>query len=173
MTSEMISTARLRLRSPIQSDLKTLYQQIFADAEVMRFVLGGAPFTIDRAAEFFASAFDHEETGFKLGVLVEKENEEIVGFSGLMESHALGQKEYEIGFVLSRSAWGKGFATEIGQGQLRYGFEVAGCSRLLAQVAAENVRSVAALERIGMSFHSGVVTEGRGPRQIYVAYRPA
>ncbi len=172
MPKEIISTARLTLRSPVSSDLQILFNRIFSDAEVMRFVFGGKPFTADRTAEFFASAFDHGQTGVKLGVLVEKGSEEIIGFSGLMECQALGEKEYEIGFVLSRSAWGKGYATEIGRGQLEHGFNAVGCTRLLAQVAPENARSIAALERIGMSFHSSVVTESRGPRQVYVGYPP-
>ncbi len=173
MITEIISTPRLSLRSPVRSDINALHERVFSDAEVMRFVLDGAPFTQDRTNEFFASAFDHNSTGLKLGVLVEKASSEIIGFSGLMACRVLGENEHEIGFVLSRSAWGKGYAAEIGHGQLKYGFGVVGCARLLAQVAPENAHSIAALEKIGMTFHSSVQSEGRGSRQVYVAYRQA
>lgn len=135
----------------------------------MRFVFGGTPFTFDRAVKFFASAFDFEATGLKLGVLVVKDSSEIIGFSGLIACGALEEEDYEIGFVLSHSAWGKGYATEIGLGQLEYGFGTVGCKRLLAQVAPENTRSIAVLEKIGMTFHSNTNTAGRGPRKIYIA----
>ena len=170
MATEIISTQRLSLRSPIPSDLEILYERIFSDDRVMRFVFGGVSLSRDRASEFFASAFDCEATGRKLGVLVEKDSLEIIGFSGLIACSALGEKDYEIGFVLARAAWGNGYATEIGFGQLEYGFSTLGCKRLLAQVATENARSIAVLRKIGMTFHSSMLTEGRGPRQIYVAH---
>jgi RimJ/RimL family protein N-acetyltransferase len=139
----------------------------------MRFVFGGVPLTTNQTSEFFASAFDHEATGLKLGVLVEKDSLEVVGFSGLIVCSALNEKDYEIGFVLAQSFWGKGYATEIGHGQIDYGFNKVECKRLLAQVAPTNVRSIAVLKKIGMVFHSTNVTEGRGLRQVYIAYNKA
>ncbi len=151
-------------------DLDLLYERVFSDCEVMRFVLGDAAFDREQSAKFFASAFDHQATGLKLGVLIEKSNSEIIGFSGLMACSVLGENDYEIGFVLSRAAWGKGYATEIGRGQLNYGFGTVGCTRLLAQVAPENDRSIAALKKIGMVFYRSVESAGRGTRHIYVAH---
>jgi len=172
MATEIIATQRLSLRSPKSGDLEILHERIFADARVMRFVFGGAPLTFERASEFFDSAFDREGAGLKLGVLIEKESSDIIGFSGLIACGALNEADYEIGFVLARSAWGKGYATEIGWGQLAYGFGTVGCKRLLAQVAPENARSIAVLQKIGMAFHSQAIAAGRGPRQIHIAYPP-
>ena len=152
------------------SDLEILHERIFSDAQVMRFVFGGVPLTARQTSEFFASALDHDATGLKLGVLVEKDSSEVAGFSGLIECSALNEKDYEIGFVLARSFWGKGYATEIGRGQLDYGFSKVGCDRLLAQVAPANTRSINVLKKIGMVLHSTNVTEGRGLRQIYIAF---
>ena len=170
MATEIISTQRLNLRSPVADDLEELYKRVFSDAQVMRFVFGGVPLNFSQASEFFASAFDHDATGLKLCVLVEKDSSEIIGFSGLIACSSLDTEDYEIGFVLSRSSWGKGYATEIGLGQLDYGFGTVGCNRLLAQVAPENNRSIAVLKKIGMIYHSNVHTKGRGLRKIYVAY---
>jgi RimJ/RimL family protein N-acetyltransferase len=137
----------------VAGDFQKLYECVFSDADVMRFVLGGVALAEDQARSLFASAFDHEGTGLKLGTLVERAGGDIIGFSGLMECSALGAKDYEIGFVLRRAAWGRGYATEIGQGQLEYGFNVVGCARLLAQVAPENRNSIATLNKIGMAYH--------------------
>ncbi|MEM1370054.1 MAG: GNAT family N-acetyltransferase, partial [Cyanobacteria bacterium P01_H01_bin.15] len=137
MATEIISTQRLSLRGPLTGDLEKLHERIFSDALVMRFVFGGVPLTLDQTSKFFTLAFDHDATGLKLCVLVEKASSEIIGFSGLIACDALNTEDYEIGFVLSRSVWGKGYATEIGLGQLDYGFRAVGCERLLAQVAPE------------------------------------
>lgn len=147
-----------------------MHDRIFSDPEVMRFVFGGAPLTKARSQEFFESAFDFEETGLKLGVLLEKKTAEIVGFSGLLACTVLGASDYEIGFVLSRTAWGKGFATEIGRGQLKYGFEEIGCTRLLAQVAPENTASIAVLKKIGLAYQQTIESAGRGQRQLFAAH---
>jgi RimJ/RimL family protein N-acetyltransferase len=104
-------------------------------------------------------------------VLEERATVEIIGFAGLIACDALGVHDYEIGFVLARTAWRKGYATEIGHAQLRYGFETVGCARLLAQVSPDNARSITALERVGMRHHAIVETRGRGLRRVYVAER--
>lgn len=169
MTLELISTARLSLRCPDAKDGQSLYDNVFSDAAVMRFVFEGLPFTQQRAAEFFGSAFDHEKSGLKLGVLSERRTSAVIGFAGLMACATLGEHDYEIGFVLAHSACGKGYATEIGIAQLEYGFRTTGCNRLLAQVDPGNHPSVNVLRKIGMTFHSTVKTEGRGVRDIYFA----
>lgn len=168
--TEIITTQRPILRTPVSGDLETLHQRIFSDKQVMRFVFGGIPLTLDRVSEFFDANFARKATGHGLGVLVEKNSSEVVGFSGLIPCNALAEKDYEIGFVLARSFWGQGYATEIGYGQLNYGFGKLGCKRLLAQVAPQNIRSIAVLKKIGMSLHSETVTEGRGLRQIFIIH---
>lgn len=172
-TTEIISTARLILRTPKAGDLDVLYEKVFSDAEVMRFVFEGEPYTRERASEFFAANFDHEATGLKLCVLEERASSQIIGFSGLLECRVLGEKDYEIGFVLARSAWSKGYAQEIGRGQLDHGFSKVECTRLLAQVAPENGKSISVLENIGMVPYDGppVQSKSRGERKLYVAYR--
>ncbi len=72
--------------------------------------------------------------------------------------------------MLARSFWGQGYATEIGYGQLNYGFGKLGCKRLLAQVAPQNIRSIAVLKKIGMLLHGETITEGRGLRQIFIIH---
>lgn len=118
MATEIIATSRLSLRASVPSDLALLHMHVFSDAEVMRYVLTGVPLTLNQAEDFFDSSFDHHGTGRRLGVLVERSTQAVIGFSGLMPCQALGAEDYELGFVLSRQAWAKGYATEIGFGRL-------------------------------------------------------
>ena len=112
--------------------------------------------------------FDHHASGKKLGVLIERATAQVIGFAGLLQCDVLGGPDYELGFVLRRSAWGRGYATEIGRGQLEYGFGTLGLGRLLALVSPKNSASITVLEKIGMKFHSTVVNDQRGDRQVYV-----
>jgi len=71
--------------------------------------------------------------------------------------------------VLRRSAWGQGYATEIGRGQLHYGFGVLGLKRLLALVSPANQASMTVLRKIGMKFDRSINDADRGDRDIFVA----
>lgn len=165
---DVISTERLILRSAHSSDLDRLFEIVFSNAEVMQHAFYGKTFDKAEAATFFEDNFDFAGSGIGLGVLTLKDTGEIIGFSGLLPCSALGEKDYEIGFVLGRDYWGKGYATEIGQAQIKFGFEVIACDRLLGVVLPENAASKAALVKSGMVYHSMVETETRGKREVYV-----
>ena len=168
---DIIVTNRLVLRSACDSDLGPLHDIVFSDPKVMAQAFEGKPLSRNKSAKFFASSFDHDGNGKQLGVLTLKDSATIIGFAGLLECPVLGQKDYEIGFVLGRDYWGNGYATEIGQAQIEYGLELSGCSRLLAFVAPENKASISALVKIGMIHHSTVDTKDRGTREIYIVQR--
>jgi RimJ/RimL family protein N-acetyltransferase len=124
-----------------------------------------------QSKEFIDRNFDHDASGKGFAVLVEQATGQLIGFAGLLPCDVLGTPDYEIGVVLRRSAWGRGYATEIGRGQLEYGFRAFGLQRLLAQVSPQNNASIAVLKKIGMKFHSSVLNSERGDRQVYVAQK--
>jgi ribosomal-protein-alanine N-acetyltransferase len=168
---DIIVTNRLVLRSACDSDLGSLHDIVFSDPEVMTQAFSGKPLSKSESANFFATSFDHDGNGKQLGVLTLKGTATIIGFAGLLECPVLGQKDYEIGFVLGRDYWGFGYATEIGQAQIEYGLELSGCSRLLAFVAPENKASLSALLKIGMIHQSTVETKDRGTKEVYIVQR--
>jgi ribosomal-protein-alanine N-acetyltransferase len=170
---EIIATERLVLRTPLSSDLGVLYEHVISDSEVMRHAFAGRPFSSAETAKFFDEQFDHGGSGRKLGVLVERPSAAVIGFAGLLPCDVLGEADYEIGFVLRRSAWRRGYGTEIGFAQLNYGFNALDCRRLLAQASPENRASIATLRKLGMHFHSAVDNEERGNRLLKPRARPA
>lgn len=165
---EIIVTSRLVLRSPLPSDWQPLHEYVLSDPEVMKLAFAGQPMSPEQAKEFFDRNFDHEASGRKIGVLAERATAEVIGFAGLLRCDVLGGPDYELGYVLRQSAWGKGFATEIGRGQIDYGLNALGLKRLLALVSPKNTASIAVLAKIGMKFHSTVQNDQRGERQVYV-----
>jgi RimJ/RimL family protein N-acetyltransferase len=172
MPAEILRTPRLSLRSPAASAFDVLYARVLSDADVMRFVFRGGALSRADAAAFFQSEFDHAGSGRGLGTLVEKPSGEIVGFAGLIPCKALGSEDHEFGFVLARRFSGKGYATEIGRGQIDYGFGVLGCRRLLALVSPANAASIATVLKLGMRHHSNVSSAERGERRVYVIDAP-
>jgi RimJ/RimL family protein N-acetyltransferase len=166
-----IETLRLLLRPPQPDDLAPLLAGVFADAEVMRYVNAGAALCAADAAAFFTTKLDVEATGRKPGVVVDKATAAVIGYAGPMACCALGTDDIEIGFVLARSAWGRGYGSELGRAQLDHAFGTLRCARVLALAAPGNAASIATLLKIGMRFDRAVDLPGRGARNVYVAVR--
>eukprot|EP00567_Pseudictyota_dubia_P006316 CAMPEP_0197435482 /NCGR_PEP_ID=MMETSP1175-20131217/3062_1 /TAXON_ID=1003142 /ORGANISM="Triceratium dubium, Strain CCMP147" /LENGTH=181 /DNA_ID=CAMNT_0042964527 /DNA_START=405 /DNA_END=950 /DNA_ORIENTATION=- len=173
-TRDVITTERLVLRSAQPDDIHELFRVVFSDAQVMSqaFRNDHVMASKEDAIDFFDDHFDFGGTGKALGVLCLKETGEVIGFSGLLRCDVFGEDDdYEIGFVLGRDYWGKGYATEIGKAQVMYGLGEAGCSRLLGVVRADNIASKKALSKSGMAYHSTRETSDRGEREIFVVER--
>lgn len=166
----LLETPRLRLRAPLPTDLPLLQARVFADAEVMQHVDAGGALDAARAAAVFAT-MDHEGTGRAPGVLVEKERGTVIGYAGPRGCTVLGAEDFEIGFVLARSAWGRGYGREIGRAQVDHVLGALGCPRVLALAAPANTRSVATLLALGFAFVCRVDVSARGPRNVYAALR--
>ena len=68
----------------------------------------------------------------------------------------------EVGWILHRDHWGKGYGTEMGEALLKFGFEEHGLHRIIALCDVENIGSSRIMEKIGMR------REG-----LFYDYRPA
>lgn len=168
----LIDSERLFVRRPRQEDFDILHQEVLSDVEVMRVAFQGPLSDRDKAFDFFSNVLDHDATGRKPGTLIERSTNDVIGFAGPLLCSVLGALDYEIGFVLARHAWGRGYASEIGRAQIEYGFTKLGLDRVLAQVSPENAASIRVLERLGMQLCTTTKTSDRGARLVYVIDRP-
>ena len=163
----VLTTPRLVLRAICESDLPELHRKIFSVPDVMRYVFDGIALSDVESAAFVHEHFNSGGDKAGLCTLVEKVSDEVVGFAGLKPCTALDADDFEIGFVLAREAWGKGFASEIGHAQLAFGFQELGCQRLLALARPENISSIRTIEKLGMRHVKDLAVDGRGPRRVY------
>ena len=167
MPQDIFSTSRLVLRATVDEDIALLHEGVFSDPDVIRYVFSGRQFSRDESAAFVRARFNFAGADVGLSTLTERASGDVIGFSGLIRCNALGEEDLELGFVLAKRAWGNGYATEIGQAQIDFGFNHLRCSRLLALVDSENIRSINVLERLGLQHESDVAVEGRGQRRVY------
>lgn len=63
-----------------------------------------------------------------------------------------------IGYVVSRDYWGKGFATEVANGILSFGFGQLNFHRISTDCDVENIASIRVLEKIGMT-REGIIRD--------------
>jgi ribosomal-protein-alanine N-acetyltransferase len=80
----------------------------------------------------------------------------------------------EVGWRLAARYWGHGYATEGARGALAYGFDVARLDEIVSFTAVTNARSVAVMERLGMTrvgeFQHPGLHRGH-PLRLHVLYR--
>jgi len=163
----ILATPRLILRTAIEPDIRVMWERVLGDSEVMRYVFQGGPMTFERTSEVMRKFFTFGETLTGIAILTEKPADEIIGFAGLFPCAALGEDDFEIGFVLARQAWGRGIATEIGEAQLAFGFDQLNCTRLLGLADPQNGPSIHALRKLGMRFLNDVMEPGRANRSVF------
>lgn len=163
----ILTTPRLRLRATREDDIPALHARVLGDPAVMRHAFGGAAMAHGEAEAFVRAQFNFSNEAIGLSTLVEAAGGEVIGFAGLNRCDVLGADDLEIGFVLARRAWGRGFASEIGAAQLALGFGRLKRARLLALAAPDNAASIRVLEKLGMAPVADVESPGRGARRVF------
>jgi len=166
---------RVRLRGWREDDLEP-FAALNADPVVMEHF----PATLTRG-ESDAMVRDRvvphfEQRGFGLWAVEIPGSTAFAGFVGLQAPtfEAWFTPCVEIGWRLARPYWGAGYATEAASLALGFGFERAGLDEIVSFTAPVNVRSVAVMERLGMTrageFEHPRLPAGH-PLRLHVLYR--
>ncbi len=147
--TEIRRTQRLRLRTFTPADLP-LYAALNADPPVAD-MLGG-PLTraeSDGIAEWANERWAEEGLG-----LLAVERLADGAFLGMCGLHHLKAPpdDVEIGWRLAHEHWGHGYATEAARAWLAYGFLTLGLDRIISVTDEPNVRSLAVMARLGLTF---------------------
>jgi RimJ/RimL family protein N-acetyltransferase len=147
VVTELI-TERLELRPWREDDLNE-YAAIVSDPEVGRYV-GGSQ---DRATAWrqIAIFIGHRELrGWTSSAVVERASGQLLGRGGLWQPE--GWPGVEVGWILGRSAWGRGYASELGLAVRDYAFGQLGIPHLISVIDPDNVASIRVAEKIGATF---------------------
>ena len=139
----ILHTLRLRLR-PLELKDRAWFIATSIDPVVMRYV-GGA--MSEEAAEALFAAIIEGARARVLGTWCAEHDGAVIGHGALLRE----AEELEIGYILPRSSWGKGYATEIARALSEYAFKQLGRERVFATVDAEHPPSLRGLQKIGMN----------------------
>lgn len=147
----MLTTDRLVLRRWRHGDREP-FAAMNADPEVMEHF----PDTLsaeqsDALVDSIESGF--EQRGFGLWALEIAETGRFIGFTGLsvprFEAHFT--PAVEIGWRLTRSSWGHGYAGEAARRALAFAFDDLALAEVVSFASHSNLRSQKVMERIGMT----------------------
>lgn len=168
MTS--LQTERLTLRMLCDADLDG-YAEMFADPEVMRYIGDGT--TGDRTVAWrnLAMMVGHWTLrGYGLWAAEERASGAFVGRVGCWNPE--GWPGFEIGWMLRRSYWGRGYATEAARAALRFAFAELDQPHVISLIHPDNAASIRVAQRLGERLAGDTEIHGK-PARIYRITREA
>ena len=144
---EEIATKRLVLRRPRMSDADDIFDNYAADPEVTRYVTW-QPYT-DRSevAPFLQSRLARWDSGEEYSwVISRSQDDRVIGMIGCrVREHAA-----DIGYVLSRDYWNRGYTTEAAKPVVDWASNLEFVYRVWAVCDLENEASARVLETVEM-----------------------
>lgn len=164
--SASLFTERLCLRRFRADDLELL-SRLYSDPEVMRYV-GGVKSRAETETGLRTRvlAYYEEHPGLGMWATLERATGACIGFHLL--NNIQGESYIQVGYVLFKEYWGRGYATEMAVRVIRYGFTELELPMICAitnlpNVASQNVLLKAGLERKGERSFSHPAYAASGP----------
>jgi len=144
-----LETERLSLRPFTLDDLDEL-AVLLGDAEAL--VLWGGPLDREGSRDWIErNLARYERDGFGRCAVVWRETRELIGDCGLVSTEVEGRPEIELGWIVRRSHWGRGIATEAGAAWRDHAFDVLGLERIVSMISERNVASRRVAEKLGFT----------------------
>jgi RimJ/RimL family protein N-acetyltransferase len=144
-----LDTERLVMRGFREDDLDEL-AAISADPEVTKWVGDDNGLSREDTWRRMAYWVGHWELrGFGQWALIERETGRLVGRAGLLRPEAW--PGLEVGWLVAREHWGRGFAPEAGRGAIEWAREELGADHVISLIEDANERSARVAEKLGMT----------------------
>jgi RimJ/RimL family protein N-acetyltransferase len=147
MNETTLETERLILRMFREDDFEQ-YARLCADPEVVRYLGEGK--TLDRGEAWrqMAMIVGHWGLrGYGPWAVEERGSGNLVGRIGFLNPE--GWPGFELGWVLGRGYWGKGYATEGARRALAHAFAEMGRDHVISLIHPANSGSIRVAERLG------------------------
>ncbi len=149
-----IETERLLLRPWTLADGEAWFR-ILQEKDILRYFPNSVP-----PARFKADAYiNHHlahwmEHGYGHWAVVTPEDGHLRGWCGLEYLPEL--KQVEVAYLLSRTVWGRGYATEAAKAAVEFGLAKLNMREIIGLVHPDNIASIRVLEKCGLTFADGL-----------------
>jgi RimJ/RimL family protein N-acetyltransferase len=170
MSTTTVETSRLILRLPEAADAGD-FLEIHQDPEVMKRITLAAPQGgITVAWRNVALMIGHWQIrGYGQWAVVEKESGRVIGSVGLYNPE--GWPGVELGWLVRRSHWGFGFATEASAAALNWAWRFVEADHIISLISPDNVQSIRIARKIGEEFEQSLTMDNSLFHQ-YGIHRP-
>lgn len=150
MNIPSIETERLLLRPWTLADGQAWFE-ILSEKDILRYFPNPEPPERFKADAYINHHLAHWiQHGYGHWAVVALGESRIIGWCGLEYLSEL--HEVEVAYLLSRGAWGRGYATEAARAAVEFGFAKAGLAAIIGLVHPGNAASIRVLEKCGLKF---------------------
>lgn len=148
----ILETKRLTLRLLEMGDLDALYR-LYSDPQVRAYFPERTRSLAETREELEWFLHGHpERPELGLWATVERNSGAFLGRCGLLPWSIDGQPEVELAYLIDKSRWGEGLATEAARGIIQHSRNELGLKRLICLIMPGNAASAAVATKVGMAF---------------------
>jgi RimJ/RimL family protein N-acetyltransferase len=143
-----IETKRLFLRKPLLSDAVPIFEQYAQDKEVTKFLTWQPHENLGETKDFLRRCVNvwKEGTAFPWAIIRKSDQQ----FLGMVEIVGIDHSGVNVGYVLAKKYWGKGYMPEALKLIIDWAFQQDDIYRVWAFCDTENAASAKVLEKAGM-----------------------
>lgn len=168
MDKIFLETERLVLEYITQNDFEEL-ASILKDRDVMyaweyEFSDEEVQIWIDKFLDYY------EKYGLGYFLVRSKKTKEVIGQVGLMPTTLNDKMEYEIGYILKKEYWHRGYARECVEALLEYSFNVLHLDRVLFEIRPENEASLKVAEFFRAVKIDSIYKEVKNKKMLHSIY---
>ncbi len=169
MQNTFLKTERLTLRYITQNDFEEL-KIILQDKDVMYaweydFTDKDVQEWIDKNLEFYKKC--------NLGYFIMSENKtgNIIGQSALIPDVIENNQYYEIGYILKKEYWHKGYATEAAKALVDYAFNTLHLNEVIFEIRPGNISSRKVAENLNAEICGKFIKNVRNKKMTHLIYK--
>jgi RimJ/RimL family protein N-acetyltransferase len=138
-----LETSRLIMRNFIKADIISANDYL-SDSAVMRYI--ETAFTNQETEEFILNY--GIQANPIVYALVEKISSKVIGH--IIFHTFKSDNIYELGWIIGRNYWGKGYGFEISKEVIKYAFKNLNADKIIAETVKENQSSLALIRKLEM-----------------------
>lgn len=165
-----LETKRLLLRQPVPTDGISVFEKYAQDPEVTKYLCWQPHNSIKSTDEYIDRCIEDwlKNSAFPYA-LIRKKDAQLIG----MIEIRINRHKADLGYVLARPEWGKGYMPEATKKLIEWALEQEKIYRIWAVCDVENIGSARVMEKVGMQregilrrwlVHPNISTE---PRDCY------
>ena len=132
------------------NDIEDLFA-ITNETDIFRYFPTKTGWTIEKTERSIFHQIQHwDKYGYGQMAVTLADSGQLMGWCGL--EFLPETNETEVGYLLSKAFWGKGYATEAAKESVKFGVENVGLKEIIGLTDPENIASQKVLQKCGMTF---------------------
>lgn len=168
MAEVFLETRNFTLEKITQDDFEEL-KKILQDIEVMyAWEYSFSDEEVQRWIDKFVDSYKKYQLGYFL--VRTKDNKKVIGQVGLMPTKLNNNVEYEIGYILKKEFWHKGYARECVATLLDYAFKELCLEKVIFEIRPNNLPSIKVAESFGAVKIDSINKDVKGKAMLHSIY---